>query len=147
MMDCKAMTTPMASNLKLLSVASSESVDATMYCQMIYLTNTRPDICFAVNTMRHVHLMVAKHVVRYLKGTVEHGLKYDTNVKINLEGYVDSDWVGSTIDRKSTSGCCFSMRLGVISWFSRKESCMALRTTKEKYVATCSAIWEVVCFF
>ena len=80
--DCKAMTTPMASNLKLLSVASSKSVDATMYCQMIYflmyLTNTRPDICFAVNTLRHVHLMVAKHAVRYLKGTIEYGLKYDT---------------------------------------------------------------------
>ena len=46
MMDCKAMTTPMASNLKLLSVASSESVDAMMYHQKIgslmYLTNTRP---------------------------------------------------------------------------------------------------------
>ena len=35
MMDCKAMATPMASNLKLLSDASSESVDATMYRQMI----------------------------------------------------------------------------------------------------------------
>ena len=48
MMDC--MTTPMASNLKLLSDASLESVDATMYHQMIgslmYLTNTRLDICF-----------------------------------------------------------------------------------------------------
>ena len=51
MMDYKAMTTPMASNLKLLSVASLESVDATMYCQMIYLTNTRPDIFFVVNTL------------------------------------------------------------------------------------------------
>ena len=59
------LATPMASNLKLLSNASSETVDATMYRQMIgslmYLTNTRPDICFAVNTLRHVHLMVAKH--------------------------------------------------------------------------------------
>ena len=48
MMDCKAMTTPMASNLKLLSDASLEMVDSTMYYQMIgslmYLTNTRPDI-------------------------------------------------------------------------------------------------------
>ena len=77
MMDCKAMTTPMASNMKLLIVSSSESVDTTMYCQMIYLTNTRPDICFAVNTLRHVHLMVAKHAVRYLKGTVEYGIKCD----------------------------------------------------------------------
>ena len=83
MMDCKSMTTPMESNLKLLSVASLESFDAMMYRQMIYslmyLTNTTPDICFAVNTLRHVHLLVAKHVVRYLKGTVEYGLKYDTN--------------------------------------------------------------------
>ena len=47
-MDCKIMATPMASNLKLLSDAYSETVDATMYCQMIgslmYLTNMRPNI-------------------------------------------------------------------------------------------------------
>ena len=86
MMDC--MTTPMALNLKLLIIASSESVDATMYrqkiCSLMYLTNIRPNICFTVNTLRHFHLMVAK-------GTVEYGLKYDTNQKINLGGYVDSD--------------------------------------------------------
>jgi len=90
MMECKSMTTPMASNLKLLSDSSSESVDATMYCQMIgsliYLTNTRPYICFAVNTLsqfltdtRHVHLIAAKHILRYLKGTVDYGLKYEAN--------------------------------------------------------------------
>ena len=80
MMDC--MTTPVASNLKLLSVASLESVDAKIYYQMIYLTNTRPDISFVVNTLRHVHLVVAKHAVRYLKGTVAYGLKYEANQKI-----------------------------------------------------------------
>ena len=48
MMDCKAMNTPMVSNLKLLSDASLEVVDAMMYHQMIgslmYLTNMRLDI-------------------------------------------------------------------------------------------------------
>ena len=59
MMDC--MASPMASNLKLLSDASSETVDTTMYRQMIgSLMYLRPDICFAVNTLRHVHLMVTK---------------------------------------------------------------------------------------
>ena len=81
-MDCKAMATPMASNLKLLSDASSKTVDAMMYRQMIgslmYLTNTRPDICFVVNTLsqflidlRNVCLIAAKHIMRYLKGIVE----------------------------------------------------------------------------
>ena len=55
MMDCKAMATPVASSLNLLSVASYEMVDSTLYCQMIYslmcLMNTRPNTCFAVNDL------------------------------------------------------------------------------------------------
>ena len=85
-MDCKAMTTPMALNMKLLSDDSSETVDATMYCQLMYLTNTRPDICFAMNTLKHVHLISAKNILRYLRGTIDYGLKYEENQKINLEG-------------------------------------------------------------
>ena len=115
MMEYKAMATPMASNLKLLSDASSESVDAMMYHQMIgSLMYLRPDICFVVNTSRNVHLIAAKHILRYLRGTVDFGLKYDANQRINLEGYVDLDWVGSAIDRKSTSGCCFSMKCDLL---------------------------------
>ena len=101
-MYCKAMTRPMESNLKLLSDASSETIDAMMYhqmiCSLMYLTNTRPNTCFVVNKLmslidpRHVHLMVAKHAVRYFKGTVEYGLKYDMNQKTKLHGYVDSYW-------------------------------------------------------
>ena len=74
--------------------------------------------------------MVAKHAVKYLKGIVDYGLKYEANHKINLEGYVDLDWACSAIDRKSTSECCFSMGSCVISWFSGKELCMALGTTE-----------------
>ena len=126
-----------------------------MYRQMIgslmYLMNTRPDICFAMNTLsqflidsRHVHLIAAKHILRYLRGTVDYRLKYDVNQKINLEGYVDLDWAGSAIDKKSTSWCCFSMGLGVFSWFSRKQSRVALTTTEAEYVEACSISCEVV---
>ena len=68
--------------------------------------------------------------MRYLKGIVDYGIKYKANLKINPEGYVDSNWAGSAINRKSTSRCCFSMGLGVISWFSRKQSYVALSTAK-----------------
>ena len=90
MMDSKVMTTPLASNLKLLSDSSSEAVDAMMYCQIIgclmYLTNTRPYIFYAMNTLsqfltdpRHVHLIASKHILRYLRGTIDYGLKYEAN--------------------------------------------------------------------
>ena len=92
MMDCKAITTPMASNLKLLSDASSEAVDVMMYRHIIgslmYLMNTRPDIFFAMNTLsqfltylRHVHLIATKHILRYLKGIVDYRLKYEVNLE------------------------------------------------------------------
>jgi hypothetical protein len=80
---------PEVTHLKIFScpVTSSELVDATLYKQIIgllmYLMNTRPYICFAVNTLsqylvepRHVHLVAAKHVMRYLKGTLDYGLCY-----------------------------------------------------------------------
>ena len=88
MLECKAMNTPMETKLKLLVDTSSKLVDVTLYRQIIgslmYLTNTRPDICFDVNTLsqflvepRRVHLVVAKHVMRYLKGTLDCGLSYN----------------------------------------------------------------------
>ena len=86
---------------------------------------------------RNVHLIAAKHILRYLKGTIDYEIKYEANQKINLEGYVESDWAGSAITRKSTSGCYFSMGSGVISWFSGKQSCVALSIAKVEYVAAC----------
>jgi hypothetical protein len=81
------MATLMDSNLKLLGNDSSELVDITLYSQIIgsfmYLTYTRLDICFVVNTLsqylvetRCVHLIVAKHVLRHIKDTIEFDLCY-----------------------------------------------------------------------
>ena len=57
---------------------------------------------------------------------------------------MDSNWLESAIDRKRTSGCCFSMGLGVISWFNMKQSCATLSTTEVEYVASCLASCEAV---
>jgi hypothetical protein len=100
MLECKAMNTLMETNLNLLVDTSSELVDATLYRQFIislmYLTNTRPDICFSVNTLsqylvepRHVHLVVAKHVMRYLKGTLDYGICYTGDNDFRLCDYTD----------------------------------------------------------
>jgi hypothetical protein len=82
----------------------------------MYLTNSRPDIYFDVNILsqylvepRRVHLVAAKHVMRYLKGTLDFGICYNGDHNFRLIGYIDSNWARSVSDRKSTSGCCFSL--------------------------------------
>ena len=96
---------------------------------MLYLVNTRPDICYAVNALsqhmvesRQVHWVAAKHVLRYLHGTIGHGLRYTASDGVKLEGFTDFDWGGSVVDRKNTSGCCFSLGSAMFSWFSKKHS-------------------------
>ena len=95
----------------------------------MYLTNTKPDICFAMNTLsqflvqpRRVHLVAAKHVMRYLKGTIDFGLYYDGIHEYRLYGYTDVDWAGNISDIKSTSGGCYSLGSAMISWFGKKKS-------------------------
>jgi hypothetical protein len=155
MLDCKPMATPMESNMKLLGDTTSEVVDATLYREMIgslmYLTNTRPYICFVVNTLSQymvdpkcVHLIAVKHVMRYLKGIMDYGLKYVADSEMSLLGYSDSDWAGSVANRKSTLGCCFTLGSGMISWISKKKSCVALSMTEADYVVACATSREAV---
>ena len=117
----------------------------------MYLTNTLPGICFAVNTLsqymvdtRQVHLVAAKHVLRYLKGTIDYGLQYARDCKFGLVGYTDSDWAGSVPDWKSTSVCFFSLGSAVIAWRSRKQMSVALSTTEAEYIDACVASSEAV---
>jgi hypothetical protein len=95
MEDYKPMATPMITNLKKVTTSNSELVDPTLYEELIgslmYLVNTWPNICFAVNTLsqfmvdpRQEHWVATKHVLRYLRGIMEYGLRYlgDGEVKL-----------------------------------------------------------------
>jgi hypothetical protein len=117
----------------------------------MYLVNTRPDICYAVNVLsqfmsqsKHTHWIVAKHVLRYLRGTIGYGLRYAANVDLSLEGYVDADWAGSAVDRKSNSSGFFTLGSTMVSWCNRKQISMALSTTEAKYITLSVAVREAV---
>ena len=109
MEDCRPMATPMITNWKKIDTSEDDEADPTLYRQLIgslmYLVNTRPDICYAVNTLsqfmvepRRAHWAAAKHVLRYLQGTFELGLRYTRGNDIRLGGFTDTDWVGSPTD-------------------------------------------------
>jgi hypothetical protein len=101
-MDWKSMDTPMTTDIRKLRDSDSYLVDLSLYQQLVgslmYLVNTRPDICFVVNTLsqfqvepRHEHWTAAKHVLRYICGTLNNGLRYTSSSDIQLHGFIDSD--------------------------------------------------------
>jgi hypothetical protein len=93
---------------------------------------------------RHEHWIAAKHILRYLHGMLNYGLRYVSNSDVQLHGFTDSDWVGSADDRKSTFGICFSLSSAMISWASRKQKSVALSTAEAEYIAACDACMEAV---
>ena len=94
---------------------------------------------------KRAHWAATKHVLRYLRGTVELGLKYTRDNDVKLSGFTDADWNGSSVDRKSTSGYYFSLGSGMTSWCSRKQNSVALSLVEAEYMAasrgSCEAIW------
>ncbi|GJZ75025.1 putative ribonuclease H-like domain-containing protein, partial [Tanacetum coccineum] len=85
----------------------------SMMGSLMYLTSSRPDIMFAVCacarfqvTPKVSHLHVVKRIFRYLKGQPKLGLWYPRDSSFDLVAYSDSDYVGASLDRKSTTGGC-----------------------------------------
>ena len=94
------MFTPMITNWKKLHASEGELVDPTLFRQLIgslmYLVNTRLDMSFAINTFnqfmvepRRVHWIAAKHILRYLAGTVDYSLDYRRSGGVDLVGFTD----------------------------------------------------------
>ena len=83
---------------------------------------------------RQVYLIMVKHMLKYLEGTFDYGLRYATDCEFGLVGYTNSDWADSFTNRKSTSGCYFSLGSTVIVWRSQKQTTVVLNTTKGEHI-------------
>ncbi|XP_071739427.1 uncharacterized mitochondrial protein AtMg00810-like [Rutidosis leptorrhynchoides] len=78
---------------------------------------------------------LVKRIFRYLKGTMHLGLWYPKFTDVDIMFFADFDNRGSLIYRKSTSGVCAFAGLCLTSWFSKKQTSVALSTTEAEYVA------------
>ena len=91
------------------------------------------------------HLKIAKHIIRYVRGTLNYGLMYKRSKVFELIGYSNSDYARDHIDRKSTSGSVFFLGGNLITWSSQKQKIIALSSCEAEYIAlnatSCQAVW------
>ena len=119
-------------------------------CLMYLAVSTRPDISYAVNSLSQFnskfgkeHWIGAKRILRYLKGTLDYGLRYSPSDN-SVCGYVDADWAGCVKDRKSYTGYAFKMANAATSWESRKQQTVALSSTEAEYMAIADCTKEAI---
>jgi len=85
---------------------------------------------------RKPHLIAAKRILRYVKGTMEYGLLFSYGSKCKMDdliGYSNSDWCGDLTHRRSTSEYVFKFNDAAISWCTKKQPVIAL--------SSCQALW------
>ncbi|KAG3062131.1 hypothetical protein PI124_g22722 [Phytophthora idaei] len=157
-----AVGNPMETNARLVPLEESAEADTNFEYRkaigmLMYLTTgTRPDLAYAVGQLSRFvskpsskHVGTLKRVLRYLAGTVEHGITYErsrsdsTPDKITLEGFCDI-WANDSESRKSTAGFVSTLAGGAISWMSRRQLIVAFSTAQAEYVAACEATMEAV---
>lgn len=129
--------------------------DPTTYQQgvgtLLYLSNnTRPDLSFAVSKLAQKNQCPTvsdwnnfKHVLRYLVTTKHYKLVYRKSGEA-IQVYCDADFAGDISDRKSRCGYVIKLACCPVSWFSKKQNCVALSTVESEYIAMCEVAKEVL---
>nr|GFB38102.1 uncharacterized mitochondrial protein AtMg00810-like [Tanacetum cinerariifolium] len=85
-----------------------------------------------------------KRIFRYLKGKPHFGLWYPKDLHFDLVAYSDSDYVGASLDTKSTTGGCQFLGCRLISWQCKKQIVVATSSTEAKYVVAASCCAQVL---
>ncbi|XP_019155374.1 PREDICTED: uncharacterized protein LOC109152241 [Ipomoea nil] len=153
MTDCKPLATP-ASTMQAVTPSDELFDNPTQYRRIVgalqYLTITRPDLSYAVNRLCQFmhsptvdHWGMVKRVLRYVKGTVDYGLRLSASTSTSIQAYSDSDWAGCPVDRKSTSGYAVFLGSNLVSWLSQKQRTVARSSTEAEYKALADVASEV----
>lgn len=83
---------------------------------------------------RTPHLIAAKRILRYIKGTLAHGLFFSCQRQpAHLAAYSDADWAGCPDSRRSTSGYLCYLGTNLISWCSKKQPTIAHSSAESEY--------------
>lgn len=156
LLGAKPATVPMEPDLVLMERGSEALKDPTRYRRLvgklIYLTISRPEITYSVNTLSQFmqepkihHLKATHRLLQYLKAAPGQGLLFSSNGPLHLAGYCDADWARCPITRRSITGYCIFLGKSLVSWKSKKQATISRSSAEAEYrsmaAATCELSW------
>lgn len=118
---------------------------------MYAMCGTRPDIGYAVSTLSRFnhnpsseHYNAALRILKYLQGTSNLGILYESGGSHNILGYSDSGYADDKQCRRSTAGYVFLLGGGAIAWKSKLQKTTAMSSTEAEYMALGQAVKEAL---
>jgi len=160
----KPASTPMEMNIKLTTVEYDSMVGNVndpiltyvhsyqqLIGKLIYLTITRPDICFAVQVLsqfmqhpKRSHWDAALRVLRYLKGAPGQGILLKKGSITSLTAFCDSDWAACPNTRRSITGYIIMLGESMVSWKSKKQHTVSRSSAEAEYRSMAGAVSKII---
>ncbi|KAH9649101.1 hypothetical protein KPL70_025857 [Citrus sinensis] len=164
MLDSKPVLTPLAAHFRLSNQlcpkTDEEKLDMknvpyanAVGCLMYAMVLTRPDLSHSMSVVSRYmaqpgreHWRAVRWIMRYLNGSLSHGLVYGRSKGRNdgLLGFVDSDYAGDLDRRRSLTGFMFMYEGCLINWKASLQHVVALSTTEAEYTAATEAVKEAL---
>nr|XP_051221657.1 uncharacterized mitochondrial protein AtMg00810-like [Lolium perenne] len=155
MLNCNPAPTSVDTKAKLSASDGSLASDAPFYRSIVgalqYLTLTRPELQYAVQQVclhmhapQDAHWAAVKRILRYVCGTMGHGLSLHASpsTSTDLIAYSDADWAGCPDTRRSTSGYCIYLGSSLVSWSSKRQPTVSRSSAEAEYRAVANAVAE-----
>lgn len=144
MHEAKPCSTPMSTSCILSKFEGTDFDNPQLYRSTVgalhYLGFTRPDIAFAVHRVskfmhqpKDTHWQAVKRILRYLKSTINYGLRLQSTSGHALQGYSDADWAADKDDRRSIGAYCIFHGSNLISWSCKQQRTVARSSTESEY--------------
>ena len=154
MQSCKPLATPMETKSIVMKGANDPYPNIKEYRSIVgslqYLTMTRPDLSYAVNTVCQFmhnptisHFQMVKRILRYVSGTLHLGIRVLNKSTIDLFAFSNANWVGCPTTRSSTTGFCTFLGSNCISWSAKKQPTIARSSEEAEYRTMASTTAEL----
>ncbi|UYV64621.1 hypothetical protein LAZ67_3001351 [Cordylochernes scorpioides] len=154
METCKEVPTPGSKEINLDNHIEDDNCDQHTYQEalgmlMFLAVNTRPDIAYITSKLsqysrqpKQMHWTAIKRVMRYLRGTIDLGVKFERGKTGILKSYADASW-STTHDGKSYGGYVLKLGEATIDWKSSKQPLVALSTMEAEMIAACESCCQI----
>ncbi|UYV73869.1 hypothetical protein LAZ67_11001215 [Cordylochernes scorpioides] len=154
METCKEVPTPGSKEINLDNHIEDDNCDQHTYQEALgmlrfLVVSTRPDIAYITSKLsqysrqpKQMHWTAIKRVMRYLRGTIDLGVKFEKGKTGILKSYTDASW-STTHDGKSYGGYVLKLGEATIDWKSSKQPLVALSTMEAEMIAACESCCQI----
>ncbi|GKE24796.1 ribonuclease H-like domain-containing protein [Tanacetum coccineum] len=99
-------------------------------------------VCLYMHDPRDPHFTALKRILRYVHGTIDHGLKLHVSSTAQLTAYTDADWAGCPVTRRSTSGYCVFFGDNLLSWSAKRHVTLSRSSAEAEYRGVANVVAE-----